>query len=69
MRISKEGYGLKSYRHEVSKVTKMGSVATDPHYDGVNKDLPKHGELYSGCSYNGGDADESILVLHAGVID
>ena len=47
----------------------MGSVATDPHYDGVNKDLLKHGELYSGSSYNGGDSDEPVLVLHAGIID
>ena len=46
MKTSKEGYGLKSYRHEISKVTKMGSVATDSHYDGFNKDLLKYGELH-----------------------
>ena len=47
----------------------MGSVATDPHYDGVNKDLPKHGELHGGCTYDGDDSDEPVLVLHAGIID
>ena len=47
----------------------MGSVATDPHYDGVNKDLLKYGELHDRRSYDGDDSDEPVLVLHAGIID
>ena len=69
MRISKEGYGLKSYRHEISQVTKMGCVTRDSHHDRVNKDLLKLRKLCYGSNQPGTDADEPVLVLHAGVVD